>query len=210
MSKLIDITGQRFGRLLVVSQAKSNNGQTKWHCVCDCGNHTISRSQDLRLGKTVSCGCWGREQTANRNRKHGMYGTRPCRIWRGMHARCYNPRELCYSNYGGRGITICERWKNNFSAFWEDMQDGYADDLEIDRIDNNGNYCPENCRWVTRSIQARNQRRIQLYPTPWGEICLTEIAEKSGIPYTTLKRRVRDGWSIDKLLQPLKGKGGAT
>jgi hypothetical protein len=156
MPKQVDISGQTFGRLTAIEIAGRKYKTTLWRCRCSCGNETIVFVAYLRSGHTKSCGCLRGEITSQRNYTHGERQTRLYKIWAGMKQRCTNPKIAFFHRYGGRGIKVCEDW-NVFEPFrdWA-IANGYRNDLSIDRINNDGNYEPSNCRWITQSSQSRN------------------------------------------------------
>ena len=162
----IDLTGHRFGRLTVTEFAgQSTDKQALWKCVCDCGVTTYSSSGNLRHGRMKSCGCLRKEkgiQQAQSLTKHGQYNTRLYRIWNTMKNRCQNPNVHNYFRYGGRGITVCPDWQEFIRFHDWAIQNGYRDDLTLDRIDNFGGYSPTNCRWVTMKEQQNNKRIHQI------------------------------------------------
>ena len=193
--KRADLIGMVFGSLCVIEFAHIYNGHSYWLCACDCGKHTVVKGSHLRSGHTISCGC-KRGNIAHRESKTRLY-----RIWNGMRERCTNPNSPQFERYGARGIQVCPEWRE-YATFrdWA-MENGYADNLSIDRIDNNSGYYPENCRWATAREQANNTRKTRLIELN-GEIhSVTEWARKLGINQSTLSMRLNKyGWSAEKAL----------
>lgn len=192
-----DLSGKRFGRLTVVKAI----GRNKWHdsmweCMCDCGNTVTVAAGKLKSGHTKSCGCLARDTRAGQLETHGITtGGKPrtFTIWSGMKARCLNPKSVSYPNYGGRGIGICPEWME-FRAFHEwAMSNGYADDLQLDRIDNDGDYCPGNCRWVTRSQNQRNTRRNHLITLNGRTLTAAEWIRELGVSKSAFYSALRKG-----------------
>jgi hypothetical protein len=200
MGKMIDWTGQKIGRLTVVSvDSKDIHGHYKWKCVCECGNEVIVFSDNLKKGHTQSCGCIHSEVTSKIKTTHGLRNSSPIyNVWCSMKQRCNDKNCKSYPNYGGRGISICERW-NDFKNFSDDMFPTYKKSLTIDRINVNGNYEPNNCRWATQKTQMNNTRR-NVFIEYNGEIdTVTNICNKYSINYTTIQSRVRNlGYSYEK------------
>jgi hypothetical protein len=199
-NRVVDITGQRFGKLVVLSKVESSygiggDGTFKWRCKCDCGNELEVRAGDLKNGHTSSCGCYLIEQIST----HGLSKDPLYKRWRGIIQRCYNKSHESYHNYGGRGIILCAEW-HNFKTFYEWASVGYSPELEIDRIDNNGPYSPENCRRVSRKENARNTRYNVNITLRGVTQCASAWAEKLEIDVSTLLNRIKKGWSEDKIL----------
>lgn len=183
-----DLTGLRFGRLTVLAKAGirgegKRGSRSIWLCRCDCGKEKVVTRNSLVTGNTRSCGCLEQETKETMHLKHGMSKTRLWNIWCGMKDRCNRPNNLDYPHYGGRGIKVCEAWADDFNSFrgWA-ISNGYQDDLTIDRINNDGDYCPENCRWATRKEQTRNRKITKT-------ISIAEIAEIDGITYQDAYKR---------------------
>ena len=195
--------GKRYGRLTVIERAENHitsNGKQyrQYLCICDCGAYSIVQGARLRSGKTKSCGCLALESRT----KHSLQNTRLYAVWKHMKERCLNSNAPRFHNYGGRGITICDEWKNDFKTFYDwAIANGYREGLTIDRIDNNGNYEPSNCRWISNLEQQRN-RSDNHFLTYNGETkTISEWSEITGINANTLHSRiVYRGWSVEKSL----------
>lgn len=166
--KLIDLTGQKFGMLLVLERTKNKGEKVAWKCKCDCGNTTIATSSDLKQGNTKSCGCLNHKPC---NLRHGHCYNSVYKTYCNMKTRCFNKNDIRYKDYGGRGITVCEEWKNSFQAFYDYVsklphfnEKGYS----LDRINNDGNYEPDNVRWATAKTQANNRRNSKRKENNYG------------------------------------------
>ena len=186
--------GQRFGRLVLISEAAKRGYRRHWNCLCDCGTEKIVWSASLRCGRTKSCGCLHRDICVEYNTTHGLSKTPLYSVWRGMIARCSEPQHKAYKNYGGRGIKVCDEWQDP-ASFYEWGLVGYAPGLSLDRINCNGHYSPDNCRWASRATQARNTRRNITAPS--GELWV-EVAQKNGISQSNFYNRYARGWAPER------------
>lgn len=201
MGKFKDLTGERFGNLVVVGQAGRYKGtKVLWNCKCDCGNTTTQLSHTLTKKLVVSCGCYNRLKTEKGNTKHGLRYTRLYSIWKGIKTRCNNLNNHAYKNYGARGIKVCEEW-STFLPFYEwAMANGYEEHLTIDRIDVDGDYEPQNCRWATMQEQLNNTR-VNRFITIGSETkTMAEWAREFGLSYNGMKYKLSLGLSDDELL----------
>lgn len=205
MPKLKDLTGQKFGRLTVLGLApKCINKHTRWFVQCECGEQVIADGQKMKRGEKHSCGCLLPEVMRRIRLKHGRSHTPEHNIWLGMRSRCRpTTTPYCKRLYYDRGIRVCDRWQV-FDNFLEDMGPRPSPNHSIDRIDNDGNYCPENCRWATAAEQTRNTRQNHLITFNGETLCLTDWSLKLGIGIPTLRRRIRTGRSVAEILY--KGK----
>lgn len=204
MGKRIDLTGQRFGRLTVVKFAGVDKNRNKcWDCKCDCGKNVTVYGSHLKSGNTKSCGCLNRETRAKRFWKHGGSRERLYCIWKGMIGRTERKSLINYKDYGGCGIKVCEQWRGDFKRFYDwAIGHGYKDGLTIDRIDITGNYCPENCRWVTMKEQNNNKRNNIKIEYKGEMLTLAQWSERLGIERNTLKARLyKLGWTIEKAFE---------
>lgn len=196
---LINLINKRFGRLVVIEYLGRQHHSSRWKCQCDCGNQIDVNATSLKLGNSLSCGCFRRERMSKINLRHGMSGTPEHKAWDGMLQRCKNPKAKGFSHYGGRGIKVCDRWLS-FEAFIADLGPKPSGAHSLERIDVNGDYDPVNCRWATAKEQCRNKRNNKLVSVNGDSVALSEAAERLGLPYKTLKSRIQKGWDADRAL----------
>lgn len=210
MGKRLDITGQRFGRWYVegLSDKKDKYGALFWNCICDCGERRKVSGNSLRMKKTLSCGRSCKARAPHYG--HRKSSTPLYHVWENILQRITNPNNRSYHRYGGRGIKICEQWKD-FRSFAIDMEPSYKPGLWIERVDNDGDYTPENCVWATRQQQSLNKSNIRMLEFNGEKMPLAHWAKRIGIDKTTLRLRLNAGWSIPEALgfEP-RNKGAAT
>ena len=205
MAKFMDLTGNKYGYWTVLRRVSNNQrGSARWLCECECGKQRILTTSALSKGYSRSCGCHKNDY----NRTHGGKGTRLYEIWRHMRYRCENPNNQAYEHYGARGITVCNEW-HDFASFrkWAEAN-GYDDSKSIDRIDVNGNYTPDNCRWVDSKTQMNNRRNTPHYEYNGQTLTISEWSQKLGIPRSTILNRLKRGWEFERaILTPVQNTG---
>ncbi len=202
--KRIDITGKKFGRLFVIGFSHiSKRRASYWYVKCDCGTKKITQGSHLKNGRTKSCGCLHRQITSKIMReimfKHGMKETPIYRVWTDMKQRCLNPNRPKYKNYGGRGIKVCDRWLN-FENFYKDMGEK-PKNKSLDRIENNGDYTPENCKWSTQKQQCNNRQDNVVLSYKGDIFSVAEWGEKLKMNSKKLYKRIYRGWSVERTLE---------
>ena len=199
MGRLIDLTGRRFGKLVVLGRDYSREYHRPfWKCICDCGNETIVKGSSLVCGSTKSCGCL-KHQVIHGDAVGG-HRSRLNSIYHSMISRCYIASTHSYKNYGGRGIEVCSEWRNNYQEFkrWA-LSNGYADDLSLDRIDVNDDYNPNNCRWVTWEEQCNNKRHHILIPFNGKTQTAAQWSRELKMPYQTIVERYKRGITAEEI-----------
>ena len=213
-ARITDMPGRRFARFTVTREVeplvhfteKRRVAIRMFECKCDCGSVKTVRMFSLRNGTTLSCGCLRNEKNVFHARVHGhashIAKAPEYNAWLNMKSRCYNPLNDRFERYGGRGITVCDRWRDDYEAFFADMGRKPSPQHSIDRIDNNGNYELSNCRWALSKVQARNNRRNRHVLFEGKSIPLSEACELSGLSYDMVKARLRRGWSDEKAFAP--------
>lgn len=212
MGQLIDRTGDRYGRLAVLYRDTSVGPATggkrvRWMCKCDCGAVISKTGHELASGDTTSCGCLHREMVGDMRRSHAMTRTPTYRSWQAMKERCLNPKADNFKFYGGAGISVCERWKNSFEAFLEDMG-RRPNGMTLDRIDPCENYEPGNCRWATPPEQSYTTSRLRFYNWRGKQMLVRQIAEMEGVPYTSLVKALRKNPNSKQAVAHVKARRG--
>ena len=204
--KLEDLTGKKYGRLFVIKRTENKNKRTMWLCKCDCGKEKIVGANELKSGTTKSCGCYNLEKLSDRA-KHKMCDSRIYSIWKCMKYRCNGKKYTQSYLYKDRGIKLYEPW-NKFENFYDWAKDKYFEGSSIDRIDTNGNYEPDNCRFVDNCVQANNKRNNVIIEYNGKKQTMAEWSKETGINYFCLRTRYLNGWDAKRMLteKPIKGK----
>lgn len=208
MESVKNLKGLKFGRLLVLDVDESKKGKTYWKCLCECGNIKVVRGDSLQGGKCRSCGCLKKEQDKTNlaaHHSHKQSGSQLYEKWQGMKSRCYRPSDKRYDRYGGRGIAVCEEWLHSFSNFYKwAIVSGYECGLTIDRINNDGNYEPNNCRFANTKEQCNNRGSNIMIHFAEREYTLTEICEHFNLTYSTIHARYARGVRGLALIKPIR------
>ena len=201
----LNITGGVFGRLTAIAPVGRFNRCIQWLCICECGSELVTRGSRLKEGKVSSCGCINFEFMQTLKKTHGMTSSPEFNAWQSMKKRCLNKTDSSYEGYGGRGIKVCHRWMLSFSNFLSDVGFRPSPDHSIDRIDNDGPYSPDNCRWATR-IQQHNNKRNNVWLTHDDRTqTLIQWSRETGMIPETISYRLKIGWPIEKALtHPLR------
>lgn len=203
MSRIENLLGKKFGKLTIIARdVNSKSGKAMWKCKCDCGKikEKSVTGYDLKSGKVQSCGCNYFISNSHINETHNGVGTRLYRIWQGAKQRCYYKNAACFSRYGGRGIIVCKEWRDDFATFREwALNNGYSDDLTLDRIDVNGNYEPMNCRWITMRKQQNNRSNNHTLTINGETHTLSEWGKIKGINSATISYRISKGWNDSEI-----------
>lgn len=198
MRKTYNLTGKVFDRLTVISfHSYGKDGHTKWNCICECGNETVSFGVTLKNGRSRSCGCYNRDKMIT----HGKVYTTEYKAYHLIKSRCYNINNKSYNDYGGRGITMSDEWLSSFNNFISDIGLRPTKNHSVGRIDNNKGYSKENCRWEDAKTQGRNKRNNVILDTKWGKITVAEFSEKVGISSKIIYQRLKRGWSQQKAIE---------
>lgn len=203
------MVGERFARWTVLSPGLRSRGGLAARCRCECGEERVIPECRLKTGGSKSCGCYSADTSRKRKLTHG-HGTRGARlpeyrVWEAMKRRCLRPTDKNYRNYGARGISVCERWLASFDAFLSDMGMRPSPDHQIDRVNNDGNYEPANCRWATRSEQCRNRRTTRLVEYQGRTQCVLSWCEELGLNFAVVRARLQLGWSAERaFLAPVR------
>src|SRR5574337_228869 len=205
-----DLVGKKFGKLTVVRQVENRGLHCQWLCVCDCGGEKFATTMLLRCGDTKSCGCLPHGTKLGQVIKHGHaargHQSPEYRVWAGMVKRCTNPHDRVYHHYGGKGISVCREWANDFSRFLADMGPRPSSQHTIGRLDHKKGYSPDNCVWQTWSEQSRCSSRANLLTLNGVTRCAKDWAASIGIHPDTIYKRIKRGWSVDKILVVARGK----
>ena len=197
-----DLTGKKFGKLVAIEPIGWIGASIAWKCKCDCGNEKISAAGKLLEGSSTHCGC----MYVNGGTVHGLIKSPLYKVWLGMKVRCLYKTAECYPRYGGRGITICDRWVNDFKAFHDDMIEGYKKGLQLDRIDNEKGYYKENCRWSTLEVQSRNKRNNRWFEADGMKMIMSDWATHLGVHYSLILQALQRGHSFTDIYHHYKAK----